>query len=149
MCLCVPPKLAVRNGDDFTAMAKPDSMTYGSLGVGSVGQLAAEIFARSADIKMTHIPYNGIGDGQIDVGAEDIQLFLDGPLSSAELERGGTVKPLAVTGNKRIAAFQCSCQPMRRCALCCSRTSRMRACRTHQLAIPRSLAYSPRSAIGP
>lgn len=107
MFLTVPPKHPANTIAELVAMgkAKPNSINFGSPGIGSVGQLATEIFARSAGITMTHIPYKGIGDAQAGLMAGDIQLYLDGPLSSAELVKAGRVRPLAVTGDKRITAF--------------------------------------------
>jgi tripartite-type tricarboxylate transporter receptor subunit TctC len=107
MFLVVPPKHPSNTVAEFVAgaKAKPDSVSYGSPGVGTVGHLTSEIFARSAGFKATHVPYKGLGDAQTGVMAGDVQLYLDGPLSSAELVRAGKVKAIAVTGDKRIAAF--------------------------------------------
>lgn len=107
MFLIVPPKYPAHTVGEFVevAKAKPDSVSFGSPGVGTVGHLTTEIFARSAGIKATHVPYKGLGEAQTAVMAGDVQLYLDGPLSSAELLRAGKVKALAVTGDKRVPAF--------------------------------------------
>lgn len=107
MFLIVPPKFPANTVAEFVeaAKAKPDSVSFGSPGVGTVGHLTTEIFARSAGIKATHVPYKGLGEAQTAVMAGDVQLYLDGPLSSAELLRAGKVKALAVTGDKRVSAF--------------------------------------------
>jgi tripartite-type tricarboxylate transporter receptor subunit TctC len=41
------------------ARAQPNALEYASAGIGSLGHLASELFARSAGIKMLHIPYKG------------------------------------------------------------------------------------------
>jgi tripartite-type tricarboxylate transporter receptor subunit TctC len=107
MFLIVPPRHPSNTVAEFVAAAKakPNSVSFGSPGVGTVGHLTTEIFARSAGFKATHVPYKGLGDAQTGVMAGDVQLYLDGPLSSAELLRAGKVKALAVTGDKRISAF--------------------------------------------
>jgi tripartite-type tricarboxylate transporter receptor subunit TctC len=107
MFLIVPPKHPSNTVAEFVAAAKarPDSVSFGSPGVGTVGHLTTEIFARSAGFKATHVPYKGLGEAQTGVMAGDVQLYLDGPLSSAELLRGSKVKALAVTGDKRVPAF--------------------------------------------
>ncbi|HSV83612.1 MAG TPA: tripartite tricarboxylate transporter substrate binding protein [Ramlibacter sp.] len=107
MFLAVPPKHPASNVAEFVAWVKANaaSANYGSPGVGSVGQLATEVFAKSAGVAMTHVPFKGIGEAQTALMTGDVQLFLDGPVSSAELVRGGKVKALAVTGDKRISAF--------------------------------------------
>ncbi len=43
---------------DF-ARTQPNGLEYASAGIGSLGHLASELFARSAGIKMIHIPYKG------------------------------------------------------------------------------------------
>lgn len=107
MFLTVPPKHPATNVNEFVAgaKAKPDSVTFGSPGIGSVGHLATELFARNAGITMVHAPYKGIGEAQTGIMTGDIQLYLDGPLSSAELVKSGKVRAIAVTGDKRIGAF--------------------------------------------
>jgi tripartite-type tricarboxylate transporter receptor subunit TctC len=107
MFLVVPPRHPASTVGEFVAAAKakPNSVSFGSPGVGSVGHLTSEIFARSAGFTMTHVPYKGIGEAQTGVMTGDVQLYLDGPLSSAELVRGGKVRAIAVTGDRRIPAF--------------------------------------------
>lgn len=41
------------------ARAQPNALEYASAGIGSLGHLASELFARSAGLKMVHIPYKG------------------------------------------------------------------------------------------
>jgi tripartite-type tricarboxylate transporter receptor subunit TctC len=107
MVLTVPASLSAKTVEEFvvSAKAKPAFTNYGSPGIGSVGQLATEMFIRDAGISMTHVPYKGIGEAQSAVMSSDVQIFLDGAPSSAELIRAGKIKALAVTGNSRIAAF--------------------------------------------
>ena len=105
MMLIVPANHPAKTVQEFVALAKPGNANFASPGVGSVGHLASEVFARRAGVSMTHVPYKGLGEAQTAVIAGDVQLYLDGPLSSAELIRAGKVKALAVTGDKRVEAF--------------------------------------------
>jgi tripartite-type tricarboxylate transporter receptor subunit TctC len=41
------------------ARSQPNGLEYASAGIGSLGHLASELFARMAGIKMIHIPYKG------------------------------------------------------------------------------------------
>jgi len=41
------------------ARSQPNGLEYASAGIGSLGHLASELFARMAGIKMVHIPYKG------------------------------------------------------------------------------------------
>ena len=41
------------------AKAQPNPLEYATAGIGSMGHLSSELFARAAGIRMTHIPYKG------------------------------------------------------------------------------------------
>jgi tripartite-type tricarboxylate transporter receptor subunit TctC len=41
------------------ARRQPNALEYASAGIGSLGHLASELFARTAGIRMVHIPYKG------------------------------------------------------------------------------------------
>ena len=41
------------------ARSQPNGLEYASAGIGSLGHLASELFARMAGIKMIHVPYKG------------------------------------------------------------------------------------------
>jgi tripartite-type tricarboxylate transporter receptor subunit TctC len=43
------------------AKAKPDTLTFSSVGVGSTQHLAGELLSSMAGIKMIHVPYKGGG----------------------------------------------------------------------------------------
>ncbi len=43
----------------FIDYAKSQDLAYASAGIGSLGHLASELFARMAGVKMVHIPYKG------------------------------------------------------------------------------------------
>ncbi|MGB8138488.1 MAG: tripartite tricarboxylate transporter substrate binding protein, partial [Pseudolabrys sp.] len=62
---------------EFVALArsKPDAMSFGSAGAGSIHQLTMEIFAERTGIKLLHVPYrggtalvNGLLTGEIQAG---------------------------------------------------------------------------------
>jgi tripartite-type tricarboxylate transporter receptor subunit TctC len=42
-----------------TAKAKPDSVSYGSVGNGSLGHLTMVLLSQRAGVKMVHVPYRG------------------------------------------------------------------------------------------
>jgi tripartite-type tricarboxylate transporter receptor subunit TctC len=44
-----------------TAKAKPDSVTYGSIGSGSLGHLTMVLLSERAGVKMVHVPYRTPG----------------------------------------------------------------------------------------
>jgi tripartite-type tricarboxylate transporter receptor subunit TctC len=57
----VNPSLPAKSLKEFVALAKqkPGSLTYGSPGNGTQGQLVAELFKREAGIEILHVPYKG------------------------------------------------------------------------------------------
>ena len=54
---------------DFVARAKASDkpLTFSSSGVGSMGHLVAELFARKAGLKFEHVPYKGASQGLTDL----------------------------------------------------------------------------------
>ena len=57
------------------AKAKPDSISYASVGNGSPGHLAGAMMASAAGVSMTHIPYRGGGPAVTDVMAGQVPLL--------------------------------------------------------------------------
>ena len=103
LILVVPASLPVNNLKELIALARQKSgtLTYGSIGPGSVTHLDAEAFATAAGIKLTHVPYKGTGEvipallnGQI-----DMTLTAIGP--SIPHIRSGKFKALAVASQAR------------------------------------------------
>lgn len=52
------PAATVKQLVDY-AKAQPNPLEYATAGIGSLGHLSSELFARAGGIKMTHIPYKG------------------------------------------------------------------------------------------
>lgn len=85
------------------AKAKPDAITYASAGTGGINHFGGALFARVANIQMTHIPYKGGAPALTDVIAGHVQLMFGSmPLTLNQI-RAGKVKALGVTGLKRSA----------------------------------------------
>jgi tripartite-type tricarboxylate transporter receptor subunit TctC len=87
------------------ARVNPEKVTYGSGGNGSSVHFTSVAFELAAGLSMTHIPYKGAGEaitglisGQIDA------VFVSTPTVGAQI-RGGKVRALAISGDKRLAAF--------------------------------------------
>lgn len=75
--LVVIPSVPANTISEFVALArsKPDAMSFGSAGAGSIHQLTMEIFAERTGIKLLHVPYrggtalvNGLLTGEIQAG---------------------------------------------------------------------------------
>jgi tripartite-type tricarboxylate transporter receptor subunit TctC len=72
-----PNKVPAKTAQEMTALfkAKPDGYSYGSSGNGTILHLAAAMYVDQAEVKMTHVPYKGVGPllndligGQVDMG---------------------------------------------------------------------------------
>lgn len=83
--------------------AKPDSINYGSGGKGTSVHLAGELFSSLTDAPMTHVPYKGSSPAMTDLMGGQIQLMFDTAPSALPHIKGGKVKPIAVSGAKRLA----------------------------------------------
>jgi len=87
------------------AKANPGKLNYGSVGIGSSQHLAGEFFSQINGVKLTHVPYRNIAQYGPDLIAGQVPLGFQwypnvaGPLGS----KGAN--PLAVAGDKRIAAL--------------------------------------------
>ena len=87
------------------AKAKPGAFIFASAGSGSGTHFAGEMFVHAAGIKAVHVPYKGIPESLNDTIAGRVQFFMS-PLSGAiPLVRGGRLKPLGVSCEKRVAAI--------------------------------------------
>jgi len=83
------------------AKAKPDTITFGSAGVGTQTHLAAENFLHTARINAVHVPYKGEGPALVDLIAGQI-IFLTPNLSAAiGYVQQGRLRALGVTSRKR------------------------------------------------
>ena len=83
----------------------PASYNYGSAGTGTSHHLAGELFKQQTKTFITHIPYRGAGPALQDLIAGSVDMMFDGLGSSAAHIKGGRIKALMVSGNKRNPAF--------------------------------------------
>ena len=87
------------------ARARPESVSFGSPGIGSSPHLTGEAMARAAGVKLLHVPYPGIAPAMTALLAGDIDLVVGAPgIVMPTVESHGIV-PLAQTGATRIAAL--------------------------------------------
>lgn len=105
--LVVHPSLPVKSVADLIRLAKarPGQLNYGSAGTGSAGHLVMEMFRIRAGMDMVHVPYKGAGPALTEVMAGQVSVLFSNPLGSAPLVKAGRLRPLAVSGPKRIAAL--------------------------------------------
>ncbi len=87
------------------AKAKPELLAYASVGNGSPGHLAGELFKLRTGTQMTHIPYRGGGPAVTDVISGQVPLLWVSIPAAAQFVKAGKLKALAVSTLKRSAAF--------------------------------------------
>jgi tripartite-type tricarboxylate transporter receptor subunit TctC len=87
------------------AKAKPDAISYASVGNGSPGHLAGELFKLRTGTRMTHIPYRGGGPAVIDVMGGQVPLLWVSIPAAANYVKQGKLRALAVSTLKRSKAF--------------------------------------------
>jgi len=85
------------------AKANPGKINFGSAGVGTQTHLAAENFAYSAGIDMTHVPYKGESAAITDLIGGQIQLVTPNLGAAIALIQQGKMRALAVTSPQRSA----------------------------------------------
>jgi tripartite-type tricarboxylate transporter receptor subunit TctC len=87
------------------AKAKPDSVRYGTPGVGTIAHLAMEVLSDKTGAKMLHIPYKGNTQALTDaIGGSFEVLVANADVLLPHMQKGG-FRPLAVMAPKRLDAW--------------------------------------------
>src|SRR5436305_5748484 len=87
------------------AKAAPGKIDYSSGGPGSPQHLAIAMFASAAGISLTHVPYKGATQAATDVAAGQIPVGFQGLGTVTSLVRGGQLRLIGVTTEKRLPQF--------------------------------------------
>ena len=97
------PQLKVNNIKDLIALAraKPGSLSYASVGSGSVGHLIGELFKEQAHIDALHVPYKGAAPARQAVMSGEVDFFFDSVVTAQPFVESGKMKGLAIAGPKR------------------------------------------------
>jgi len=84
------------------ARAAPGKYNYASAGVGSAPHLAMELFLRTANVNLVHVPFQGSAPALTAVVAGDVQAAMDN-IAALPLIKAGKARALAQTGKGRSA----------------------------------------------
>ncbi|NVO16918.1 MAG: tripartite tricarboxylate transporter substrate binding protein [Rhodoplanes sp.] len=101
--LVVRASLPIRSVPELVAYTKahPDTLNFGSVGIGSQPHLAAELFKQMTGATMVHVPYTGVAPATTDLVSGQMDLgFLNAPPLLQHIE-SGALRALAVTTLKR------------------------------------------------
>ncbi len=83
------------------AKARPDTLTYGTIGNGSLAHLTMALLSTAAGIQLVHVPYRGGGPLAVAAVAGEVDLpIATRPAIGAHIDSGALV-PLAQTGAAR------------------------------------------------
>ena len=96
-----------RNAAELIAAARaaPGKIDYATGGNGSPQHIAMALFASTAGVSLTHVPYNGATQAALDVAAGQVPVSFQGLATVASLIRGGKLKLLGVTTHSRLGQF--------------------------------------------
>jgi tripartite-type tricarboxylate transporter receptor subunit TctC len=103
--MIVSPSRPWKTVQDFiaAAKAKPGSISFGSVGVGSAVHISAEKFRLAAGIEATHVPYRGGAEVIADILGGRVDFYFCPLATALPLIRAGQVRALVVSTPKRIA----------------------------------------------
>jgi len=86
------------------AKSKPDTLIYGSAGIGTTHHLVGELFKLLTGTQIRHVPYRGAGPAMADLVAGQIDMVFDGLGTSAPQIQGNAIRGLAVAAPARSPA---------------------------------------------
>jgi len=103
--MIVPNARPWKTIQDFIAdaKAKPGSISFGSVGVGSAVHITSEKFRFAAGFEATHVPYRGGGEEIADILGGRIEFYFCPLANALPLIREGQVRALVVSTPKRVA----------------------------------------------
>jgi tripartite-type tricarboxylate transporter receptor subunit TctC len=104
--LVANPSVPANNIKELIALAKsqPGKLNYASVGTGSPGHIAGELFKLKTGIDMVHVPYKGGGPAVTDTLGGQVQLLFVSMPAALQYVKAGRLKAIAVTSDKRSAA---------------------------------------------
>lgn len=103
--MAVPVNSRFKTFADVVAASKgkPDALTLGFSGNGTVAHLAGELAENAAGIQLRHIPYKGAAQAMTDLMGGQIDLYMSSVPTLLGHVRNGKLKVIAITSAKRSA----------------------------------------------
>ena len=84
-----------------SAKAKPDTVTIGNVGNGSLAHLATILINQAAGIKLAPVPYKGGGPLSADLMGGQVELGIASVAAQGAHVKSGKLRALVLTGDKR------------------------------------------------
>lgn len=85
--------------------AKPGSIQYASVGIGTLGHLAMTMLAKQAGVDIVHVPYRGGGPAMNDVLGGHVDLIV-GSAALVTAQLGPNLRPLLQMGRERLPSLK-------------------------------------------
>jgi tripartite-type tricarboxylate transporter receptor subunit TctC len=106
MYLITSTKVPANNLKEFIALLKsrPGKMSYSSVGIGSGGHLACELFNIATGVDTLHVAFKGAAPAQQALAAGQVDYMCDSVGFSQPLVDAGKMKGMAIFGPKRLSA---------------------------------------------
>jgi tripartite-type tricarboxylate transporter receptor subunit TctC len=107
MVIAVRPNFPAGSLTELVALvrANPGKFSFGTPGPGTPQHFGAEMLCAEAGLKMTHVPYRGAVPAMTDLMSGQIDLYYATETSGGPHMAAGRMKPLAVTGDTRVASL--------------------------------------------
>lgn len=92
---------------DLTTKAKsaPDTVSYGTGGPGTTPHFASEALGIASGVKFMHVPFKGAGEATTNILSNTIDFQIASTTGLMGNVKGGKLRMLAVSGDKRLAAL--------------------------------------------
>jgi len=105
--LGVAAGVPARSLAEYVALVKKDSKAgyYASAAAGSLPHFLGVMFARTAGIELTHVPYKGTAHAMQAIAGGEISAISTVAADIGTLVKGGKARLLATSGARRSAAF--------------------------------------------
>ena len=87
------------------AKAKPDGISYATIGAGSLGHLTMVLLSKRADTRLVHVPYRGGGPAVTDAVAGQVDLIIGSTALLNPHIQAGALRPIVQTGRRRAPAL--------------------------------------------
>jgi tripartite-type tricarboxylate transporter receptor subunit TctC len=106
LLLIVNPSIPAKNLQELIAYARqnPGKLSFASAGVGSVSDLAGELFKEEAKVNILHVPYKGGGAAVPDLISGRVSMMLETIPNALPLAKSGQMRAIGVTTKERSAA---------------------------------------------
>ena len=103
MAIATAPGKPYKRFEDVikASKAKPKSVSYGTVGSGSLGHLTMTLIGQAAGIDIVHVPYRGGGPMVQDAIGGHTELAIGSVAVISPHVRSGKLRPIAITGDKR------------------------------------------------